>query len=60
MFEEDDEKLKEIEKNYKQGKMLIGELKKYAIEKINSFLEKHQKERKKAEKRLNEFIYDMN
>src|SRR6056297_1671831 len=57
MFEEDDEKLKEIEENYKQGKMLTGELKKYTIEKINEFLENHQKERKKAEKRLDHFLF---
>lgn len=58
MFEEDDKKLKEIEDSYRQGKMLTGELKKYTIEKINEFLGKHQKEREKSKKKLNEFIYD--
>jgi len=41
-FEEDDKKLGEIEKDYKSGKLLTGELKKYTIEKINSFLKVHQ------------------
>jgi len=47
MFEEDDTKLKEIYDNYKSGKMLTGELKNYTIEKINNFLEIHQKKRDK-------------
>jgi len=57
MFEEDDTKLEQLEKDYKSGKLLTGELKKYTIEKINNFLEEHQKRRKKAEKMLKEFIY---
>ena len=48
--EEDDTKLKEIYKNYKSGHMTTGELKKYTIDKLNGFLEKHQKERVKARK----------
>ena len=47
MFEDDDDKLKEIYDNYKSGNMLTGELKNYAIEKINKFLETHQKKREK-------------
>lgn len=42
-FEEDDKKLEKLEKDYKSGKLLTGELKKYTIDKINKFLEEHQK-----------------
>ena len=47
-FEQDDKKLAQIEKDYRSGKMLTSELKKYLIEKINSFLKKHQLQREKA------------
>jgi len=47
-FEEDDEKLKQIYQDYKSGKMLTGELKKYTADKANKFLEKHQVARKKV------------
>jgi len=57
LLEEDDAKLSEIYKNYKNGKLLTGELKKYTIEKINSFLARHQKEREKARKRVGDFLY---
>jgi tryptophanyl-tRNA synthetase len=56
-FEEDDKKLKEIEENYRSGKLLTGELKKYTIEKINAFLKEHQKKREEAKKKINDFIY---
>lgn len=55
-FEEDDSKLIEIEEEYKAGRLLTGDLKKYAIEKINAFLKEHQKRRKNAEKKLDNFI----
>ena len=55
-FEEDDEKLKEIEKNYKSGKMLTGELKKYTIKKINEFLAKHQERRKHAKNLISQYM----
>lgn len=56
-FEEDDEKLKEIYKNYSEGKLLSGEVKKILIDKINDFLAGHQKRRKEAEKLIDKFIY---
>ena len=55
-FEPDDNKLKQIHDNYKSGKLLTSELKEILIEKINSFLKKHQEERKKAAKRIDEFV----
>lgn len=55
-FEEDDEKLSQIEADYRSGKMLTGELKSYAIEKINKFLAKHQKRREKTKKVVEKMI----
>jgi tryptophanyl-tRNA synthetase len=51
LLEEDDEKLAQIYKDYKSGKLLTGELKKYTIEKINNFLREHQKKRNKITKK---------
>jgi len=56
LFEEDDKKLGEIEKDYKLGKLSTGELKKYTIEKINKFLEEHQKRRKNAKKLIPQYM----
>lgn len=56
-FEPNDEKLQKIEEDYRSGKLLTGELKQYAIDKINSFLEKHQKSREKAKGQIDKFIY---
>jgi tryptophanyl-tRNA synthetase len=56
-FEEDDEKLRQIEKDYRSGKLLTGELKKYLIKKICDFLEVHQKKRADARKRVGEFLF---
>jgi tryptophanyl-tRNA synthetase len=55
-FEPEDKKLSEIEKKYKSGKMLTGELKSYLIEKINSFLKEHQIKREKVKKEINNFL----
>jgi tryptophanyl-tRNA synthetase len=57
LLEEDDNKLEQIKSDYKSGKLTTGELKKYTIEKLTTFLEKHQKEREKAKKNINKFIY---
>ena len=51
LFEEDDKKLAQIEQEYRSGKMLSGELKKYTIDKINKFLSEHQKNRERVKKR---------
>ena len=56
-FEPDDDKLKAIYEDYKSGKMLTSELKKYLIDKINTFLEEHQKRREKAKKQVEGFLY---
>ncbi|MEM3405491.1 MAG: tryptophan--tRNA ligase [Candidatus Pacearchaeota archaeon] len=56
-FEPDDKKLKEIEDNYRRGKMSTSELKAYLIEKINAFLKEHQKKRKEAKNLIEKFIF---
>jgi tryptophanyl-tRNA synthetase len=56
-FEEDDNKLKQIEEDYRSGKLLTGELKEYLIKKINKFIASHQKKREKAKKMIDKFIY---
>jgi len=56
-FEPDDAKLAKIEKDYRSGKMLTGELKQILIEKINAFLKEHQKKREEAKKHLDKFLF---
>ncbi|RME78138.1 tryptophan--tRNA ligase [Candidatus Woesearchaeota archaeon] len=55
-FEEDDQKLKEIYQDYKEGKLLSGEIKALCIDKVNEFLGEHQKRREQAKKDLDKFI----
>lgn len=47
-FESDDKKLAKIENDYRKGKLLTGELKKYTIEKIQEFLKEHSVKLAKA------------
>jgi len=56
-FEEDDKKLKKIYDDYKSGKLLSGELKQVLIDKLNKFLANHQKEREKAKKSFDKFVF---
>ena len=56
-FEPDDKKLAQIEKDYKSGKLLTGELKMHLVEKINAFLKEHQKKRELARKEVDKFLY---
>lgn len=56
-FEPDDKKLAKIEKDYRSGKLLTGELKKILIKKINIFLAAHQRRRKDAGKQISKFIF---
>jgi len=56
LLEENDEKLEEIFKDYKSGKMLTRELKDYTIKKIKFFLTEHRKKIKDAKKIAKKFI----
>ena len=57
LFEPSDEKLAQIEKDYKSGKMTTGELKEYTIKKINDFLKEHQKKREAAKKDVDKYLF---
>jgi tryptophanyl-tRNA synthetase len=56
-FEPDDKKLEQIEKDYRSGKILTGELKAILIEKINAFLKEHQKKKEEAKKLVDKFLF---
>jgi tryptophanyl-tRNA synthetase len=58
LFEPDDARLKQINDDYRAGKLLTGELKAILIERINTFLKAHDQKRKKAEKEVGRFMYD--
>lgn len=57
LFEPDDKKLAQLEKDYRSGKLLTSELKNMVIEKINAFLKEHQARREKAKKETEKFVY---
>jgi tryptophanyl-tRNA synthetase len=59
-FENDEDKLKQIYQDYKSGKLLSGEIKALLIDKLNTFLAEHQKNRELARKKINQFIYKIN
>jgi tryptophanyl-tRNA synthetase len=58
LFEQDDEKLKELQNKCKKGKIVCGECKKILAERINKFLSEHQKKREKAKKILDKFMLE--
>ena len=55
-FEPDDKKLKRFHGEYKSGRLLTGELKQIAIERVTKFLKEHQKKRAKARKQVDKFL----
>ena len=55
-FLEDSKKLKQIYDDYKSGKMLTGELKKFTADTINKYLKEHQARREKAKKMVEKFM----
>ena len=57
-FESDDAKIKQIEEDYRSGKLLTGELKLILTEKVLKFLEKHKAGREEAEELLHLYKYD--
>lgn len=56
LFEPDDKKLAKIEKDYRSGGLLSGELKAMTIEKINIFLKEHQQKRIHAKNSMKKYI----
>jgi len=57
LFEEDDEKMKEIYKKCRNGELLCGDHKTMLAEKVKKFLEEHQRKREKAEDLLEDFLF---
>ncbi|MBT6995117.1 tryptophan--tRNA ligase [Candidatus Woesearchaeota archaeon] len=55
-LEDDEEKLKEIYDDYKSGKLLTGDLKKYTIKKTQECLKEHQENREKVKKSISKFL----
>jgi tryptophanyl-tRNA synthetase len=55
-FEESDERLNQLEKDYTSGKISTGEMKLYTIEKINQFLKEHQKRRESAKSKISNYF----
>jgi tryptophanyl-tRNA synthetase len=56
LFEPDDAKLAEIERQCRGGELLCGEHKLALLDKINEWLERHQAAREEARERLDEYI----
>ena len=56
ILEKDDKRVEEIEKDYRAGNLLSGELKEITAEKTKQFLKEHQVKRKHAEKIFDKFI----
>jgi len=57
-FEEDDNKIKKIEEDYRSGKLLSGELKEILIEKLVQFLDKHRERREKSKELIHVYKYE--
>jgi tryptophanyl-tRNA synthetase len=57
-FEENDEKIKKIEEDYKSGALLSGELKQILIEKLVDFISKHKEKREKAKELVHVYKYE--
>jgi len=55
LFEEDDKKLAERERQCRTGGILCGECKKDLTERINRFLAEHQKKREKAKDKIEKY-----
>lgn len=58
IFEENDEEIQQIAKEYSSGNMLTGEIKKTLAEKVNGLLEEHRRKRDKSEGFYSKFLYD--
>jgi tryptophanyl-tRNA synthetase len=56
VFEESDERIKEIHDAYRSGAMTTGEIKEILADKVEKFLKEHQDKREKARKHLDKFL----
>ncbi len=58
IFEENDENIQQVAREYSSGNMLTGEIKKILAEKVNRLLEEHRNKRDKSEGLYSKFLYD--
>jgi len=56
LFEKDDRALDELADRCRRGEVLCGECKQLLIQRINAFLEEHQRKREEAKERLHEYL----
>jgi len=57
-FEEEDAKIKEMESEYRSGRLLTGDLKKILADKVSDFLNKHKERRMKSPELVQTFKRD--
>lgn len=55
LFEEDDRRLVELERQCRAGEIICGDCKTVLTERVNRFLSKHQQEREKAKKTIEKY-----
>lgn len=58
LFEPDDKRIREIEEDYRSGRLLTGELKEMLIERVVEFLEEHRQRREEARETIHVFKYE--
>lgn len=58
-FEEDDNKLSEIGKNYESGKILSSEIKEYLIKRLSKFISVHQEKLNKVTSAIVDKFYEL-
>jgi tryptophanyl-tRNA synthetase len=56
LFEEDDQKIAQLDRECRTGKVICGDCKAILTERANKFLKEHQKKREKARKDLEKFF----
>jgi len=56
LFEKDDKALDDLTERCRKGEILCGECKQLLTQRINEFLEEHQRKREEAKERLHEFL----
>ncbi|MCG7840598.1 MAG: tryptophan--tRNA ligase, partial [Methanomassiliicoccales archaeon] len=56
LFEKDDRALDDLSERCRKGEILCGECKQLLTQRINEFLEEHQRKREEAKERLHEFM----
>ena len=54
-FEPDDQRIKQLEEDYRAGRMLSGEMKQILVEKLVEFLKEHSQKRRAAEQEVDRF-----